>query len=68
MGSSLRESEITQQTKTSLYEGKILDFLIICIDFLTKLGVFSVFREQAITPRKRTAIFLPLKLGIEQAI
>ena len=36
----------------------------------TKVRVFSVFHEQAITPIERTAIgylfVLPLKLGIEQ--
>ena len=37
-------------------------------EVLTKVRVFSVFREQAITPMKRTAIVLPLKLGIEQGI
>ena len=36
------------------------------MEVLTKVRVFSVFREQAITPMKRTAIVLPLKLGIEQ--
>ena len=38
-------------------------------EVLTKVLVFSVFREQAITRMERTAIgclFLPLKLGIEQ--
>ena len=35
-------------------------------EVLTKVRVFSVFREQAITSMKRTAIVLPLKLEIEK--
>ena len=44
--------------------------MVACIiEVLTKVRVFSVFHEQAITSMERTAIgylFLPLKLGIEQ--